>query len=208
MKRDRRLLAIILAVGFINIVKAGAADEPVPATHSNKLASPESFSSIADPRERSAAYFNELGKVLTNPRCMNCHPAGDRPRQGDTRRLHQPPVFRGPDGLGLVSMRCPTCHQNTNFGPARMPGHANWQLAPREMAWEGKTIAQICAQIKDPRRNGNRSLQALVEHIGKDSLVGWAWAPGFGRTPAPGTQQEAGALAEAWVNSGAVCPQR
>ena len=43
-------------------------------------------------------------------------------------------------------------------------------------------------------------------HIGTDTLVGWAWAPGFGRKPAPGTQQEAGALADAWVKTGAVCP--
>jgi hypothetical protein len=208
MKRELRLLAIVLTTVSINFGRAAAATEHRPTTQSNTLASPQSFSSIADPRERSAAYFNELSKVLTNPRCMNCHPAGDRPRQGDMRRLHQPPVFRGTDGLGRESMRCPICHQTANFEPARIPGHANWQLAPREMAWEGKTISQICAQIKDPKRNGNRSLHALVEHIGKDSLVGWAWAPGPGRTPAPGNQQEAGALAEAWVNSGAVCPQR
>ena len=74
------------------------------------------------------------------------------------------------------------------------------------MAWEGKSLAQICAQIKDPERNGGRSLQDLVDHIGRDSLVGWAWAPGAGRTPAPGTQEEAGALVAAWVQTGAACP--
>ena len=71
---------------------------------------------------------------------------------------------------------------------------------------EGKTLGEICAQIKDPARNGSRSLEALVEHIGEDHLVGWAWAPGYGRQPAPGTQKEAGALVEAWVKTGAVCP--
>jgi hypothetical protein len=49
-------------------------------------------------------------------------------------------------------------------------------------------------------------LEDLIHHIGTDNLVGWAWAPGSGRQPAPGTQKEAGALAEAWVNTGAVCP--
>ena len=59
-----------------------------------------------------------------------------------------------------------------------MPGKfLIWHLAPREMAWEGKTVGEICAQIKDPARNGNRSLASLVEHIGEDHLVGWAWAP-------------------------------
>jgi hypothetical protein len=45
------------------------------------------------------------------------------------------------------------------------------------MGWEGKTLDEICAQIKDPARNGNRSLEALVEHIGEDHLVGWPGRP-------------------------------
>jgi hypothetical protein len=170
------------------------------------LASPESFATIDDTAARSAAMFIELGKVLTHPRCVNCHPAGDRPRQGEQERLHQPPVARGPDGHGLAALRCSNCHQDKNFDPARMPGHPHWQLAPREMAWEGKSLGEICAQIKDRERNGGRSLEDLVHHIGSDSLVGWAWAPGYGRAPAPGTQEEAGALVAAWVKTGAVCP--
>ena len=103
-------------------------------------------------------------------------------------------------------MRCSTCHQNANFDPGRMPGHPEWHLAPREMAWEGKTLGEICAQIKDPARNGGRKLEELIHHIGEDTLVGWAWNPGFGRQPAPGTQKQAGALVEAWVKTGAACP--
>ena len=176
------------------------------AAAQNTLAPPESFASITDTEQRSAAFFTELGKVLTHPRCVNCHPAGDRPRQGDLARLHQPPVERGPDGHGSVTMRCPICHQNANFEPGRVPGHPEWHLAPRSMAWEGKTLAEICQQIKDPARNGNRRVEELVHHIGEDTLVGWAWAPGFGRQPAPGTQQQAKALVDAWVKSGAACP--
>jgi len=172
----------------------------------DSLASPDSFAAIADTTARSAALFAELGKVLTHPRCVNCHPAGDRPRQGEEGRPHQPPVARGADGHGLPAMRCSICHQAGNFDPARVPGNPEWHLAPREMAWEGKTLAQICEQIKDPKRNGGRSLEELVHHIGTDSLVGWAWTPGVGRTPAPGTQQIAGALADVWVKTGAVCP--
>ena len=194
---------------FVSIVILSSS---MPASHAvseaapDALASVESFASIGDPAARSAAIFTELGKVLTHPRCLNCHPAGDRPRHGDMSRLHQPPVERGADGLGLPALRCPICHQSANFDPAGMPGNPIWHLAPREMAWEGKTLGEICAQIKDPARNGNRSVDALVEHIGEDHLVGWAWAPGYGRRPAPGTQKEAGALVEAWVKTGAVCP--
>jgi len=203
MKSDLRFQLLVSIVTVATSVLAGyAVSETAPQT----LASPESFASIADTDARSAAMFTELGKVLTHPRCTNCHPATDRPRQGDDSRLHQPPVTRGVDGHGLPAMRCSICHQNANFEPGRMPGHPEWHLAPREMAWEGKTVAEICRQLKDPARNGGRKPEDLIDHISEDTLVGWAWAPGVGRSPAPGTQKQAGALVEAWVKSGAACP--
>jgi len=74
------------------------------------------------------------------------------------------------------------------------------------MAWEGKSVSEICRQIKDPARNGGRTLALLHEHIAKDDLVAWAWTPGEGRMPAPGTQEQLGALIQAWIDSGAECP--
>ena len=203
--RSKLHVASVLALATVLLTALTA--HAVNDGASGGLASPESFASIDDTAARAAAIFIELGKVLTHSRCVNCHPAGDRPRQGEQRRLHQPPVERGPDGLGLAAMRCSNCHQEKNFDPARMPGNPHWQLAPHEMAWEGKSLGEICAQIKDRDRNGGRSLEDLVHHIDSDSLVGWAWAPGYGRHPATGSQKEAGALAEAWVKAGAVCPQ-
>ena len=196
-----RILVSVAAVAMSMM-----ASYAISQTATNTLAAPEHFQNIADIEQRSAEYFTELGKVLTHARCVNCHPAGDRPRQGDMARLHQPPVERGADGHGLPSMRCSSCHQKANFEPGRMPGHPEWHLAPREMGWEGRTLGQICNQIKDRERNGNRSLEEIAHHIGTDTLVGWAWFPGNGRQPAPGTQQQAGALVEAWIKTGAVCP--
>ena len=205
MKSELRFHLLASVTALAMSMFAGYA---VSETASHTLASPESFASIADRDARSAAMFTELGKVLTHPRCTNCHPVGDRPRQGDESRLHQPPVSRGVDGHGLPAMRCSICHQSANFEPGRMPGHPEWHLAPREMAWEGKTVAEICAQIKDPARNGGRKVEELVHHIGEDTLVGWAWAPGAGRSPAPGTQKQAGALVDAWVKTGSACPAK
>jgi hypothetical protein len=74
------------------------------------------------------------------------------------------------------------------------------------MAWEGKTLGQICAQIKDRKRNGGKTLEQLIEHNSHDTLVGWGWNPGPGRTPVPGTQAQFGELTRAWVASGAKCP--
>jgi hypothetical protein len=204
MTSEIRIKALVAAAALLMSMLTAYAISGEPA---DSLASPESFAAIGDPATRSAALFTELGKVLTSPRCVNCHPAGDRPHQGDLGRLHQPPVERGADGFGLVAMRCPICHQGANFDPGRVPGDPAWHLAPRQMAWEGKTLGEICAQIKDRDRNGGRSPEELVHHIGTDTLVGWAWAPGYGRRPAPGTQQQAGALVDAWVKTGAACPR-
>ena len=192
-----------LHAGFLSAIASLLATmiaaQAVSETPTDSLASVDSFAAIADTATRSAALFTEAVKVLQHPRCMNCHPAGDSPRQGDVRRLHQPPVTRGEDGFGLPAMRCPICHQQANFDPGGVPGAPGWHLAPREMGWEGRTVGQICAQIKDPARNGGRSPDT-------DHLVGWAWAPGAGRQPAPGTQAQEGALLDAWVKTGAVCP--
>jgi starvation-inducible DNA-binding protein len=82
-------------------------------------------------------------------------------------------------------------------------GHAT--VAPASMSWQGLTAAQICEQIKDPARNGGRTLAKIHEHLALDTLVGWAWSPGAGRNPAPGTQQQFGQLIAAWIETGAAC---
>ncbi len=182
------------------------APDAAVAQGGRELRPPSAFAGIAEDRQRSAALFVEAGKVLQHPRCVNCHPAGDRPLQGDDGRAHQPAVRRGPDGHGVAGLRCTACHQTTNYDAVGMPGHANWHLAPATMAWQGRSLAQICAQIKDPARNGGHSLAEIVEHVTHDALVGWAWSPGVGREPAPGTQAALGALIKAWVDTGAICP--
>ncbi|MDF0543645.1 hypothetical protein PX699_14940 [Sphingobium sp. H39-3-25] len=87
-----------------------------------------------------------------------------------------------------------------------VPGDPMWHLAPREMAWQGRSLGAICRQIKDPARNGGKSLAQIVDHMAKDHLVGWAWRPGGKRTPAPGTQARFGRLIASWVENGAACP--
>lgn len=171
---------------------------------------PEAFNSIADPKARSVALFGEMAKVIESPRCLNCHPRTDTPTQGDAMTVHSPPVSRGMGGMGVPGMTCNTCHGEANFtfanGEGSIPGDPAWALAPPEMAWAGKTRGEICRQLKDPARNGNKTMAELVEHNTHDHLVGWGWNPGHGRMPAPGTQAQFGALTAAWVASGAHCP--
>ncbi|WNG35621.1 Isoquinoline 1-oxidoreductase subunit [Archangium violaceum] len=180
--------------------------ELLPQVGSNELRSPDAFGVIADRADRSRALFLEASRVLLHPRCANCHPDGDSPYQNTGLQPHYPPVARGPEDRGVVGMECTSCHQDRNVELARVPGAPNWHLAPRSMAWVGKSPRAICEQLKDPSRNGGKSLEQIVEHNAHDELVGWGWAPGSGREPAPGTQKSFGAIVAAWVETGAECP--
>jgi mono/diheme cytochrome c family protein len=183
---------------------------PWQARAQQSLQEPEAFQSITDTAQRSRAIFTELGKVLTHPRCMNCHPAGNEPLQGADHHVHYPPAHRA--SPNVYSDACSTCHTDRNFTvPApttfqSIPGHPRWDLAPLSMAWEGKSLGDICRQIKNRDLNGGRDLALLQEHIAKDDLVAWGWNPGKGREPAPGSQALAGRLARAWIEAGADCP--
>ena len=147
--------------------------------------------------------------MLLHPRCVNCHPDG---RLGRGRAIGSwctiPPAVRGPDDDGVARMECASCHQDQNLELARVPGAPNWHLAPRSR-WpgSGRTPRQICEQIKDPARNGGKTLDADLASTAPTT----SWWAGAGRRaterkPAPGTQEEFGDLIRAWVDTGAACP--
>src|SRR6476661_7707321 len=109
------------------------------------VSDPSAFASIQDRAVRSRAIFSEMAKVITSPRCMNCHPATDRPTQGNDRHQHIPFAGRGEGGVGVAGGACRECHSDANFTLGEgasyqsIPGHPRWGLAPIEMAWQGKT---------------------------------------------------------------------
>ena len=203
MKRFFSFSAVLLSLLFASNALAQLA----PPTNPTTLKPVSEFDRIENKQDRAAALFVEAGKVIGSPRCQNCHPGGERPTQTDAMNPHQPWVIRGADGFGAPAMRCATCHQAANFESSGVPGHPKWHLAPASMAWQGKSLAQICEQIKDKSRNDNMDLAALVKHMSEDTLVGWAWKPGANRTPAPGTQAQFGSLIRAWAEAGAYCPK-
>src|SRR3954462_10984892 len=86
----------------------------VAAQNRPELKSVDSFEAISDPKARTVALFEEAGRVIAHPRCVNCHPATARPLQADSRRPHEPPVVRGEGGMGTPGMHCVTCHGPTN----------------------------------------------------------------------------------------------
>ncbi len=156
-------------------------------------------------REDSLQAWARIAEVLGHPRCMNCHPSGDAPRQADDRHLHRMQVMRGADDRGTPAMRCSTCHQIVNAADGQVPGAPHWHLAPRRMGWEGLDGAALCQAVKDPKRNGGRSVDALVQHMTGDALVQWAWNPGR-RTPPPVSQFDFHEAVKRWAATGAACP--
>ena len=157
----------------------------------------------------SAKAFLEIHKVFTSPRCQNCHPAGDAPLQGDDSHVHLQDVKRGKDGHGVSAMRCETCHQTSNLAGDHMPpGNPKWGLPSPEhnMVFVGRTPAELCRQLKDPKQTGGRSLQQLLEHVANDELVGWGWNPGDGRALPPLSRSGTVARMKIWIDGGAACP--
>lgn len=205
------MLALVaggMSAGALAVAEFGSSEADAAVSNPKTLQPVSAFAKIKNKNERAVALFNEAGKVIQSPRCLNCHPAGDRPTQTDRMRPHIPLVVRGEGGMGAAGgLACTTCHHENNFDAANVPGNAKWSLAPIEMAWQGKTLGQICAQIKDKERNGGKDMAALVHHMAEDELVGWGWKPGGNRTPAPGTQKQFGELIKAWADAGAACPK-
>ena len=199
----RRLILLLAACSSTHEAHPRVVDVP-PAVDGLKPVA--SFDGIADRSARSRALFGEVARVLTSARCVNCHPPDEVPRQGDRHVLHDPPIVRGAANNGVDGLHCATCHQDANLELARIPGAPNWQLAPLGFAWLERTPSQICAQLSDPKRNGGRTLVQVHDHLAHDKLVAWGWAPGKNRIPAPGSQAQAAALFQAWIDTGAVCP--
>ncbi len=158
----------------------------------------------------SRAAFLQVYRVLTSPRCQNCHPVGDAPLQGDDSHVHLQNVKRGKDGHGVYGMRCDTCHQAKNLPGEHMPpGNPKWSLPSSEqkMVFVGRSPGDLCRQLKDPKQNGGRTLAELLDHVANDDLVGWGWNPGDGRTPPPLSRVETAAQVKVWVEGGAACPE-
>jgi hypothetical protein len=119
-------------------------------------------------------------------------------------------VKRGKDGHGVSAMRCETCHQTTNLAGDHMPpGNPKWGLPSpgHKMVFVGRTPAELCRQLKDPKQTGGRSLQQLLEHVADDELVAWGWNPGDGRALPPLSRPETVAQMKTWIDGGAACPE-
>jgi hypothetical protein len=171
---------------------------------------PDGAVARADSPAAGAGDFLAVVQVLQSPRCQNCHPSDDRPHIGDAGRRHGMNVSRRSMTSGLP---CTTCHRGQNapapHSPPGIAGVPGWRMPGpgNPMVFEGRTPHELCEALKDPARNGGKTLDALREHFASDALVLWGWAPGPGRTLPPMTHEEMQKHVEGWLAAGAPCPE-
>jgi hypothetical protein len=193
-------LALLLGVA-IAVTACGGQSRP-----------PASAARPGPDRAAGVAAFETVRAVLQHPRCQNCHPAGDAPLQGEEGHVHAMNVQRGPTGQGMAAAECTTCH-----GPANPPSNYGLHIPPgaivgwhmpgpeQKLVFAGLQPAALCAQIKDPARNGGKDMGALRAHL-ETPLVTWGWNPGFGRAPVSTPYASFLAAWETWAAAGAPCP--
>jgi alcohol dehydrogenase (cytochrome c) len=130
-----------------------------------KCSSPDALQSCEAPRQPASGGTKEwqaIYRVLTSPRCMNCHPVAssklplfmglfpqDYPRQGDDRHPHYFAVVRGDAvavptaentgakveiGMGAPFERCTMCHGVSNDDTTGIPGVED-PAHPGESMW-------------------------------------------------------------------------
>lgn len=155
-------------------------------------------------RARSVAAFEQMYAVLQHPRCLNCHPKGDSPTQGEDRHRHDPAVSRGSTGIPTID--CSTCHQAANSWDGQVPGATpKWELAPPEMRWDGESKGTVCTLVRRVGiDHGRLKGEEITKHL-QTGLVLWAWDPGS-RSKPPLTYSAFMAFVEEWIANGAVCP--
>lgn len=172
---------------------------------------PEGSVSRAD----GLAAWGRIYEVTSHPRCSNCHVGADNipmwsgPSYGRTKP-HGMNINAGESRIGAEYVMCGACHalraEGANDAPHAPPQVAmDWQLAPVEAEWFGKSSVEICTQLRDPERNGGRSFMDLAEHLDHDLILHWAWNPGGGREPAPYSLQEHVNDVLAWGVAGMPC---
>jgi len=181
-------------------------NEPPPA----KGAAAHYFLPVKDSIGSQKAFLAAY-KVLMSPRCMNCHPKGDIPLQGDDSHLHTQGVKRGIDGKGVYALKCTNSHQpQYSLGIHMPPGNPQWHLPPSnmKMVFEGKSPRELAAQLKDPKRNGNKTMAQLIDHVTNDKLVLGGWDPGEGRALPPLSHDEFAKNFKTWIDKGAYLPSK
>ena len=121
------------------------------------------------------------------------------------------------DRRGVAMKRCADCHGVSNDAATGIPGRIDWHVPPLSMTSESspgvaKSGPELCADLKDKRKNHNRTPAQLLEFVETDQFVSWGWDPGVRpngearTTPPMATHADFVRVFREWVEAGARCP--
>lgn len=168
----------------------------------------------AQAQDAGTAAWDRIYAVASHPRCTNCHVgASGRPAWDDLgyggARLHGMNIVAGESRIGAESIPCRACHigaAGDNAVPHAAPQIDDaWRLPPVELAWRGKSSAEVCAQLRDPDANDGFDMADLVDHVRTSAFVSYGFTPGAGRTSAPGSVADLASDIEVWAAAGSPC---
>ena len=205
-----------LLIGGLAFATAAFAQEPVGT---GRVINDYAEGSIT--AEDGLASWQQFYEVASHPRCSNCHVGADNrpmwsgPSYGKTR-VHGMNIQAGESRIGVEALICSTCHTTLSQADPEANAIAHmapkvasaWQLAPVEAEWFGKSSGYICNQLKDPARNGGRTIREVAAHLDHDQILHWAWNPGGNREPAPHSLQETMDALMKWAAAGTPCPDQ
>ena len=215
-----QLIYLVLLLGFItavaqpfhhNLPVATSGDEKLIADNLTPNPFETTGNTETKKEKESKEAFLKAYTVFMHPRCMNCHPAGDVPLQGDDSHLHLQGVKRGPDGKGLYAMKCKNCHQDANLkGPNLPPGSPEWKLPPasKKMVFEGCTPRQLALHFKDNNFTGFKTLNDMIHHVEKEPLVINSFIPLEGLSKIPMSHEEFVGYVKEWIAKGVAVPDK
>ncbi len=130
-------------------------------------------------------------ETIRHERCVNCHGFND------------PVNPTVPEHTGGRDSDCSLCHTDASSGITNVA----WEAPPVELDFRGKTVEELCEQIKD--FDGD-----VREHMIHDTKIDWAISSGLVPDNGPGPTQlgtapisktEWDRRVDEWINGGMIC---
>ncbi len=165
-------------------------------------------------RVEGLAAWDRIFTVTSHPRCTNCHVGEEGQPMWQAlgygpEAVHGMNVRAGESRIGAESIPCNACHVTSaaaNTVP-HAPPHIDdaWRLPPVELAWFGKSSAEVCTQLRDPETNDGHDIASLVDHLQSSAFVNWGFAPGAGRSVPEGSLDALVHDVTVWGAAGTPC---
>ncbi len=205
---------LTLSVCTLCLTNCDSRYKPIPKVYKKPITKVVLFAHqapVSEADRKADPAFHKMMDVLTDKKCVNCHPSDGIPRQGEDSHKHLFGMAGGKNNHGFEATQCSTCHQDANNNFSGVPGAPDWALAPASMKWFDLSRVEIAQSMLSAKNNGGLDHKGLVDHLTKHELVLWAWEPGINaageaRVPVSVPKAEYIEAVKTWFDAGAIIP--